>query len=151
MSTLWKRASGAQEWMLVIVAGAVLNASHAHPGRLPNRIFARSVAKRAVGTISAHMPELLAASRASVEPSGSRPVSNGLRRHRRLNRVGADRGRPQDTKAAPFTALCRKLGNRKWKLRNAGDFEALACLDRAISELAPMARRERGKPARRKT
>ncbi len=146
MSTLWKRASGAQEWMLVIVAGAVINAAHSHPGKMPDKQFARSVAKRAVGTISAHMPELLAANRESGEPSGSRRLSNGRRRHRRLSTKGVETGRSESVKAAPFTALCRKLGNQKWKLRTAGDTEGLTCLNQAIAALAPMARRERGKP-----
>jgi hypothetical protein len=59
MATLYKRASPAQQLMLRIVAGAVRNAADAHEVKLP-RNFARSVAKRAVGTLSAQMLNTLA-------------------------------------------------------------------------------------------
>lgn len=81
MATLYKRATPAQRQMLRIIEGAVLNAHHAHPGCFPTdgRInqrpditierFARSVAKRAVGTLSAQMLGELA--------GGSVPVTKG--------------------------------------------------------------------------
>lgn len=53
MASLYKRATREQQQMLRIVAGAVRNAQAAHGLPVDYR-FARSVAKRAVGTLSAH-------------------------------------------------------------------------------------------------
>lgn len=66
MSSLYKRATPIQKKMLRIVEGAVRNALDAHPsilltGDMSVEIFARSVAKRAIGTLSSQM-EVLAGS-----------------------------------------------------------------------------------------
>jgi hypothetical protein len=57
MATLYKRADERQQVMLRIVAGAVRNAAHAHGMPVDREMmrFARSVAKRAVGTLTAHL------------------------------------------------------------------------------------------------
>lgn len=47
MTSLYRRATPRQAMVLRIISGAVQNAAHAHPGQLPDRKFARSVAKRA--------------------------------------------------------------------------------------------------------
>lgn len=68
MSTLSKRATPLQLQMLRIIEGAVKNAFDAHPELiglvlLDDRTierFARSVAKRAVGTLSAQLADRLA-------------------------------------------------------------------------------------------
>src|SRR4051794_38425435 len=60
MVTLSRRATPPQAMMLRIVEGAIKNASDAH-GKDFDPTFARSVAKRAVGTLSAEMPAVLAA------------------------------------------------------------------------------------------
>ena len=61
MATLYKRANARQKRLLRIIEGAVHNTLHAHPdGLLDNERFARSVAKRAVGTISSQWGDLLA-------------------------------------------------------------------------------------------
>jgi hypothetical protein len=60
MATLYKRATPAQHRVLRAVEGAVRNAAHAHHRTDISTSFARSIAKRAAGTISAQMPELLA-------------------------------------------------------------------------------------------
>lgn len=60
MVTLWKRATPSQYYMLRAIAGAVRNAAHAHAMELPLS-FARSVAKRATGTLTAQWPDVLAA------------------------------------------------------------------------------------------
>lgn len=52
MASLYKRATKEQRRMLDIVAGAVRQAAHHHGVELPAN-FDRSVAKRAVGTLSA--------------------------------------------------------------------------------------------------
>lgn len=55
-----------------------MNAAHHHPGHPVDRKFARSVAKRAVGTISSQWRELLAAPAPSgAERSGLVSLRNG--------------------------------------------------------------------------
>lgn len=61
MASLYKRATPAQARVIRIVAGAVRNASHSHPELNVPDHFARSVAKRAAGTLTAGWPEVLAA------------------------------------------------------------------------------------------
>jgi hypothetical protein len=80
MASLYKRASGPQQRMLKIISGAVMNAAHAHPEYNINAQFARSVAKRAVGTLSAQMVETLAAG-----------TPSGTDRHYASNAVGSER------------------------------------------------------------
>ena len=66
MSSLYNRASPQQRRILRIVEGAVKNALDAHPDQMVRPNFARSVAKRAAGTLTAAWPEVLAA---VIEPS----------------------------------------------------------------------------------
>jgi len=61
MATLSKRATPAQTQLFRIIEGAVKNATDAHPGWDIDPRFASSIAKRAVGTVTAVWPELLAA------------------------------------------------------------------------------------------
>jgi hypothetical protein len=61
MATLYKRATPQQARILRIVEGAVRNAQDAHPSVDIPQTFARSVAKRAAGTLTACWPEVLAA------------------------------------------------------------------------------------------
>ena len=74
MTTLYKRASPQQAQALRIIAGAVLNTNDAHPGKYQgiDARFARSVAKRATGTLFAQMADVLAVgiSRPSEADSG---------------------------------------------------------------------------------
>lgn len=69
MSSLYKRANPVQKRMLRIIEGAVLNTLDAHPEITDKNRFARSVAKRAVGTLSSQLRRELA--------GGSAPVTIG--------------------------------------------------------------------------
>lgn len=77
MSSLYKRATPVQLRMLRIVEGAVLNTIDAHDlgdGFLfDTKRFARSVAKRAVGTLSAQiiLADVLAETHLSVTNGGA--------------------------------------------------------------------------------
>jgi hypothetical protein len=54
VSTIYKRATPSQARLLRIISGAVLNTNDAHPGKYKiDARFARGVAKRAVGTLTA--------------------------------------------------------------------------------------------------
>lgn len=59
MASLYKKATPTQERFLKIIMGAVRNTAHHHNLTLPKN-FHRSVAKRAVGTLTAEMPDVLA-------------------------------------------------------------------------------------------
>ena len=71
MATLYKTATPLQKRMLKIIEGAVINTYHAHKEKpiSPER-FARSVAKRAVGTLTAQMQDVLAGSSAPSDQAG---------------------------------------------------------------------------------
>lgn len=71
MATLWKRATPSQQRILRAVDGAVRNTAHAHSLKIPG-YFARSVAKRAAGTLTAQWPEVLAAIPSRQEGAASR-------------------------------------------------------------------------------
>lgn len=70
MVTLYKRATPAQIQALRIIEGAVKNATDAHPGLRIGPGHRRSIAKRAVGTLTARWPEVLAG---LVTPSSGVP------------------------------------------------------------------------------
>lgn len=61
MVSLYKRATPAQAMMLRIIEGAVKNAADAHPEFVLTDRIARSIAKRATGTLTAHLGQALAA------------------------------------------------------------------------------------------
>jgi hypothetical protein len=76
MSSLYKRATPAQHQVLRIVEGAVRNAAHAHPEYQITDHFARSIAKRAAGTLSSQWPAVLAARSVPSDRSGRQPARN---------------------------------------------------------------------------
>lgn len=136
MASLYKRANGPQQRMLAIVSGAVLNAASAHPDRAVDGIFARSVAKRAVGTLSAQWPEVLAA-----KPSGSGgPQSTKDRR--KPTQVGLWAGGATGRNRSPISILVHRMGRMVGQMRGRGDPEASEAIIAAIKCLAPILRRD---------
>lgn len=83
MASLYKRASTSQRQILRIVEGSVINAMHAHPDYPYSERMARSIAKRAAGTLSAQLAGMLAAESLNGSPS-ERPVATLV--HRRGQR-----------------------------------------------------------------
>lgn len=142
MATLYKRATPQQQQVLRIVEGAVKNALHAHPEgtRRPN--FARSVAKRAVGTLSAQKwTGMLAANslpsekavwddlvnpggqalpKLALAPSAMRPVQRPMR---------AGGGGRSPVKRSPLVRLWRNLASELWRLKTANPERAAAYVD----------------------
>jgi hypothetical protein len=144
MTTLYKRANGLQMRMLRIVSGAVLNAAHAHPEVVVDKRFARSVSKRAVGTLSAQFADVLATSGTAasdnvrgqvVTPRRSSPTPV----HRRW-------GEAHFIEPRPFSSFCQRLGQKISPMRASGDVEGVEAIRAAIHALAPLARRETSKP-----
>lgn len=73
MTTLSKRATLRQARVLRMIEGAVKNALDAHPdyATMPRDKLARSIAKRAAGTLTAAWPDVLAPGRSVSEtPQG---------------------------------------------------------------------------------
>ena len=71
MASLYKRKTRKQALALKIIEGAVRNAAYHHLDNPLPSYFARSVAKRAVGTLTAVWPDVLAPDGAS-QNSGAR-------------------------------------------------------------------------------
>jgi hypothetical protein len=138
MVTLSKRATPSQDRMLRIIEGAVLNAFDSK-GIPRNPVFARSIAKRAAGTLSAQWPEVLSA---NTTPTEGHPVNHatGAQERRvtsrpRRERVTANdgetgaqivsaparRGSSQVIRRSPLLALRRQLAMEMWQIRRDGD------------------------------
>ncbi len=141
MVTLAKRATPSQARILRIVEGAVLNASDAH-AKPRDEQFARSIAKRATGTLTAQWPDVLAA---NSRPPKSGPAADGKcracerRKHAALRRVRRERVRLNNGAAAdrlpsaaqgapsqfnrrrPLLELWNRLKREMWVIRRSGD------------------------------
>lgn len=134
MATLSKRCSLNQKKLLRAIEGAVKNASDAHPEKAISPTMARSVSKRAVGTISAIWPELLVA--ASELPSGG--VPEGLCRV--SQHPGHTKPCPECSRRAQYVKHSAKRGVTKG---------FMAPLKPLIDELAtPLRELKRDDPAR---
>lgn len=152
MVSLYKRATPAQELLLHIVEGAVLNAMDAHNIKRDPRM-ARSIAKRAAGTLSAQWQDVLAA---NTGPSGKRTASQNGNRcracERRANLVELrackersahstlrqlERGASQFNRRFPLLTLWKRLQRQMWYLRRNDQvkFEARVELLRMIDKL----------------
>jgi hypothetical protein len=158
MVTLAKRASPSQARILRIVEGAVLNAADAH-AKPRDEQFARSIAKRAAGTLTAQWPDVLAA---NSRPPKSGPAADGKcracerRKHAALRRVrrdrvklnngaaadrlpSADQGAPsQFNRRRPLLELWGRLKREMWSIRRNGtnaQYEAHVHLLRMVHKM----------------
>lgn len=138
MSSLWLRASPRELRALRIVAGAVLNARDAHPHIVVDRKFARSVAKRAIGTMSSQWGDLLAASNRRPSLAERCQSSNALRREAGL-RKPCERGQALAGTGLPPVRLAVKAiskeigvlrGSGQSPERMEGMIECLRIIDR---------------------
>jgi len=142
MASLWKKASPPQHRVLRIIAGAVKNAADAHNVQVPKN-FARSVAKRATGTLTAQWPDVLAAKTIRrQEASGSHFLDSHRRRsepvedHAKGDRLRIIRRSP------PIRKLWLKYASKMREIKNNGTREELEAnvkvlrlLDQAAREL----------------
>jgi hypothetical protein len=145
MATLWNRATPSQYRMLRAIAGAVRNAAHAHQIDITKN-FARSVAKRATGTLTAQWPDVLAVtSLRRQNGSRDRLVSRDPR--------GSDlrKGRSEGAglrllRLAPIRFVWKRYAAGMWKVKHEGSPEEYAAhvrilklLDEAQRELEALA------------
>jgi hypothetical protein len=122
-----------------MIEGAVRNAAHAHPEvRVPER-FARSVAKRAAGTLTANWPDVLAAPRAVAELSDMSGSQVGIASANRFYCRKPARGAASPTEGrAPLRFLHGRIGRMAGDARRSGDIArhaALVDVLRIVAEL----------------
>lgn len=121
MASLHKRANPSQRRMLRIVEGAVKNAAFYHPAHFVTDRFARSIAKRAVGTLSAQWPEVLAAKGISLSPQAATEiVRSALPRGGQVT-IHAERRSSHSKRRPPLDALWHRLKQQIRPLREAGE------------------------------
>jgi hypothetical protein len=158
MVTLAKRASASQARILRIVEGAVLNAADAHDLPRDERL-ARSIAKRATGTLTAQWPDVLAA---NTRPPKSGPSADSkcraCERRRAVIRLRVRRERPkllngadaatlqtaaqgaasQFNRRRPLLELWQRVKREMWSVSRSGDrakYDAYVHLLRMIDRL----------------
>ncbi len=136
MTSLYRRATPPQRRVLRIVEGAVKNALDAHPRAAVPHNFARSVAKRATGTLTAQWPDVLAArmpsDRAGSDLVKARPVKSHLRQ-------ASQRGSSyllRRTPPCPFKKLYTRLGAMAGFARKAGNEKRAAAFADALRVIA---------------
>lgn len=111
MATIYHRANPSQARIMRAVEGAVRNAAHSHPGWRFDHRFAKSVAKRAAGTLTAEWPDVLAARLARRQAKRLSQLSQGTASGESVIRAPqrAPRRGFHLTEAAPLKSLWRKL------------------------------------------
>ena len=134
MTSLYNRATPSQDRILRIVEGAVLNTADAH-GNTRDVWLARSIAKRAAGTLSAQWPEVLAAN-SRLPASGSVADTTKCRacerrahlarlrvRRQRISTLGgaAERRASQLLRRPPLRELWNRLKREMWQITRADD------------------------------
>ena len=144
MASLYNRATPPQARVLRIIEGAVHNAAHAHPEIKITPKFARGVAKRAAGTLTAQWPDVLAApSKAPSEKSGARV--NGRRRSGRSDLAkGEPRGGVTGSNRAPaINAVYLRIARLIAPAKAGGDPEAAEALRAAATALGTLIKKRR--------
>jgi hypothetical protein len=151
MATLWKRASKNQMKLLRAVYGAVINEADAH-GRVRNEIQARSISKRAVGTISSLWPDVLVAARsplsggvavgldAAISDVGHTRSCPTCARRAQISKHDAKRGGVSKGIKAPLRQLIRQISvplrdiKRKDPVLAAAYIDVLRQADKILKE-----------------
>jgi len=138
MASLWKRATPSQYRTLRIVAGAVENAAHAHGCDLPHN-FARSVAKRATGTLTAQWPDVLAAKRDRRQKLVAENLLYSPRARNAQTSERSDGGRQTFKRRSPLRRLWADIARELWHVKRsdrAGKYEAYIHVLRLIDKAA---------------
>jgi ribosomal protein L29 len=132
--------------ILRIIEGAIKNACDSH-GLEFDPYFARSVAKRAAGTLSAEMSAVLAA-----KPSEKLGVATNLVSSRRAARtwssaspvrgsklvMGQSSGRSQNTKVAPLRQLEKHLFSQMRAVKDSGNVEKANAFIEILRKIAEL-------------
>ena len=136
MATLYKRATAPQVRILRAVAGAVRNVAHAHPDWNIHPLAAKSIAKRATGTLTAQWPDVLAAH--SVPSEWVRNNVTAILPTFALvskRRKGGDLGYPR---SLPLSRLWKTLASKVRAAKIAGQTERVETLIEVLKLIASM-------------
>lgn len=138
MTSLYKRATPSQARILRAVEGAVKNAAHAHTCDTLPRNFARSVAKRAAGTLAAQWPDVLAAR--FDEPSGrsGAGISGAGRQRWAKPAKPIGRGSSHVLRRSPLPALWKALAAQIRPLKESGQHEKAAAFVEVLKMIATL-------------
>lgn len=131
MTTLANRATPRQAQVMRMIEGACRNAAHAHPGRVLDDIMARSIAKRATGTLTSQWGQVLAVPQVRSEGSGDdlldRPAVGGSQLRTVSGRSIVSRGptRPRGAShvgwRTPLQKLHKAISIKCGEAKRAGD------------------------------
>ena len=144
MTTLRNRATPRQAVVMRMIEGAVRNAAHAHPGWNLTEKMARSISKRATGTLTSAWGSVLASpqQRPSERRGGDYEAAAPSRNDLGVAAVGtgepAGKGVRLSATGAPLVRFRRQLGARAGQAKRAGQterYEALVDALRAIAEM----------------
>ena len=134
MTTLYKRATPTQRQLLRIIEGATRNAIQAHHWNLPDTA-PRSVAKRAVGTLTAAMPVTLAVSRRSERRASiaSKERGNACL----LPGQQQARGASDSRRRTPFFQVIKLVSGMIGQAKRDGKTDVVEALIEVMRALAP--------------
>ena len=121
------RVSKAHVWVYRAVEGAVYNTAVGHPSWRLTKDMARSIAKRATGTLTASWPDVLAARSKPSDPADD-PEQCGHWPPRRRGRVGRKGGHPAATVPPNYRKLWKHLSIQVGKAKRAKQTERAEAL-----------------------
>lgn len=150
MASLYKRATPPQARMLRIVEGAIRDAQQIHPDIVATERHRRSIAKRAVGTLSSQWADVLAETRDANR--GRLKRTSGQVNHRRPGSEGhpaiptegtatsdyrrTRRGRLRLQRRSPLSKIAKALGDEIGRAQRAGRDEDARALITAVRIIA---------------
>ncbi len=144
MTTLRNRATPRQAVVMRMIEGAVRNAAHAHPGWNLTEKMARSISKRATGTLTSAWGSVLAAPQAPSERrcgdyDAATPSRDGLPSVA-VAGIGepAGNGVRLSATGAPLVRLLSRLGAMAGEAKRAGQMERYEALVDALRAIAEM-------------
>lgn len=139
MTSLYNRATPAQRVVLKMIEGAARNAFHAHPDAKLGPKLARSIAKRAAGTLTSQWGSVLAARAATTVARSDRRVAKVQQppvtppktydlAAARVQATSAGVGGGLNLAGRPLVCLRGAIGAMAGEARRAGNAERLAAL-----------------------
>lgn len=135
MTSLYNRATPSQRRILRAVEGAVKNAADAHPEMLLTPRFARSVAKRAAGTLTAQWPDVLAAQSERSVSAAETPAGSGGARTSQVLR-GSKRGSQKlYSLRSPLRGLWKQFSIEVGEAKKAGQTERAETLIHVLKSI----------------
>ena len=139
MSSLYRRATPSQARILRAVEGACLNVAHVHPNWQMTPRMARSIAKRAAGTLTAQWPDVLAArSRSSERSSGAYTNHARWPSHAAQTLKRSGWGASNVDRRSPLPALWRQLARMVGTAKRTGHAERAETLIEVLKLIASM-------------